>query len=82
MHSFVVKWLDEYGQDGLAYSVENDAAYCKYCRLFPGGERGILVEKPFHKWKDAIWYLMPIFGQIKLIKQKDAEGISCTWVQL
>ena len=54
MHSFVVKWLDEYGQDGLAYSDGNDAAYCKYCRLFPGRERGILVEKLFCKWKDGI----------------------------
>ena len=35
-------------------SVKEDVAYCKYCRLFPNGERGLLVGTPFHKWKDAI----------------------------
>ena len=54
MCSFLLNWLDEYQVDGLVYSVKEDAAYCKYYRLFPGGERGLLVETPFHKWKDAI----------------------------
>ena len=54
MRSFSKNWLEEFGQDGLMYSVVEDAAYCKYCRLFPGGERGLLVENPFRKWKDAI----------------------------
>ena len=49
MRSFSISWLDEFGPDGLVYSIEQDAAYCKYCRLFPGGERGLLVEKPFRK---------------------------------
>ena len=54
MRSFSNHWLDEFGQDGLIYSETENAAYCKYCRLFPGRDRGLLVEKPFHKWKDAI----------------------------
>ena len=54
MRSFSKNWLEEFGQDGLMYYVVEDAAYCKYCRLFPGGERGLLVENPFWKWKDAI----------------------------
>ena len=33
-----------------------DAVYCKFCRLFPGGEREVLVEKPLKKWKDATSY--------------------------
>lgn len=49
MRSFSKNWLEEFGQDGLMYSVVEDAAYCKYCRLFPGGERGLLVENPFRK---------------------------------
>ena len=74
MHSFVVKWLDEYGQDRLAYSVENDAAYCKYCKLFPGGERGILVEKPFCKWKDAICEFNAHFWVNQVDKTKGCRG--------
>ena len=54
MCSFSSSWLDEFQQDGLVYSVKDDAAYCKFCRLFPGGEWGMLVEKPFKKWKSAI----------------------------
>ena len=54
MCSFLLNWLDEYQVDGLVHSVKEDVAYCKYCRLFPGGETGLLVETPFHKWKDAI----------------------------
>ena len=54
MRSFSKNCLEEFGQDGLMYSVVEDAAYCKYCRLFPGGERELLVENPFRKWKDAI----------------------------
>ena len=54
MCSFSLSWLDEFKVDGLVYSVKEDAAYCKYCRLFPSGERGLLVETPFRKWKDAI----------------------------
>ena len=46
MRSFSLKWLEEFGQDGLQYSVYGDAAYCKVYRLFPGEERGVLVEKP------------------------------------
>ena len=74
MHSFVVKWLDEYGQEGLAYSVENDAAYCEYCRLFPGGERGILVEKPFCKWKDAICEFHASFWAKQVDKTNGCRG--------
>ena len=56
MLSFLPNWLYEYQVDGLVYSVKEDAAYCKYYRyrLFPGGERGLLVETPFCKWKDVI----------------------------
>ena len=46
MRSFSLKWLEEFGQDGLCYSVYGDAAYGTFCRLFP---RGVLVEKPFQK---------------------------------
>ena len=34
MRSFSLKWLEEFGPDGLCYSVYEDAAYCKFCRLF------------------------------------------------
>ena len=54
MHSFSLNWLDKYQVDGLVFSIKEDASYCKYCRLLPGGERGLLVETPFRKWKDAI----------------------------
>ena len=54
MKPFSSKWLEEYGPDGLCYSMYEDAAYCKFCKLFPGGERGVLVEKSFLKLKDAI----------------------------
>ena len=29
MRSFSLKWLEEFGQDGLCFSVYEDAAYCK-----------------------------------------------------
>ena len=44
MCSFKPNWLEEFKTDGLIYSVIEDGAYCKYCKLFPGGERGLLVE--------------------------------------
>ena len=44
MHSFNPNWLEEFKTDGLIYSFTEDAAYCKYCRLFPGGDRGLLDE--------------------------------------
>ena len=47
MHSFSISWLDEFGRDGFVYSIKQDAEYCNYCRYFPGGERGLLVEKLF-----------------------------------
>ena len=81
MHSFLLNWLDEYQVDGLVYSVKEDAAYCKYCRLFPGGERGLLVETPFHKWKDAIREFNAHFQQYRKIKQEVVVVISCTQVQ-
>ena len=37
-----------------------------------------LLKNHFVNGKMQFMNLMPIFGQIKLIKQKDAEGISCT----
>ena len=70
MHSFSISWLDEFGPDGLVYSVQQDAAYCKYCRLFPGGERGLLVEKPFCKWKDAICEFSAHFRAMQVDKTK------------
>ena len=36
------------------YSIDEDAAYHKFWQHFPGRERGLLVEKPYCKWKDAI----------------------------
>ena len=47
--SFSLKWLEEFGQDGLCYSMYVDAASCRFCRLFLGGQRGVLIEKQF--WK-------------------------------
>ena len=49
-------------------------AYCKYCRLFPGGERGLLVKKPFHKWKDAICEFNAHFRDVKKDKTKGCCG--------
>ena len=34
MRSFSLKWLEEFGQDGLCYSVYEDATYCKLCSPF------------------------------------------------
>ena len=34
MRSFSLKRLEEFGQDGLCYSAYEDAAYCKFSRLF------------------------------------------------
>ena len=74
MKSFSLKWLKEFGQDGLCYSVYEDATYCKFCRLFPGGERGVLVEKPFQKWKDAISYFNAHFCNILSDRTKEYHG--------
>lgn len=74
MRSFSLKWLDEFGQDGLYYSMYEDAAYCKFCRLFPGGERGLLVEKPFQKWKDAIREFNAHFRNVLSDKSKGYRG--------
>ena len=71
---FLIKWLEEFGQDGLCYSVYEDAAYCKFCKLFPGGERGMLLEKPFQKWKDAISYFNVHFCNILSDKTKGYHG--------
>ena len=57
MRSFSLKWLDEFGQDGLCYSVYEDAVYCKFCMFFPGGERGLLVEKPFQRGQEPHYTL-------------------------
>ena len=51
-----------------------DAAYWKFCRLFPGGERGVLVEKPFQKLKDAISYFNAHFYNILRDKTKGYYG--------
>ena len=74
MRSFSLKWLDEFGQDGLCYSVYEDAAYCKFCRLFQGGERGLLVEKPFQRWKDAISEFNAHFHNIISDETKGSHG--------
>ena len=74
MCSFSISWLDEFGPDGLVYSIEQDAAYCKYCRLFPGGERGLLVEKPFRKRKDAIREFNAHFRAMQVDKTKGCCG--------
>ena len=74
MHSFLLNWLDEYQVDGLVYSVKEDAAYCKYCRLFPGGERGLLVETPFCKWKDAIREFNAHFWATQKDKTRGCHG--------
>ena len=54
--------------------VTEDGAYCKYCKLFPGGERGLLVKKPFHKWKDAIWEFNAHFRDLQKDKTKGCHG--------
>ena len=69
MRSFSLKRLD-----GLCYSVYEDAAYFKFCRLFPGGERGLLVEKPFQRWKDAISEFNAHFHNIISDKTKGCCG--------
>ena len=74
MRSFSLKCLEELGQDGLCYSMYEDAVYCKVFRLFPGGERGVLVEKPFQKWKDAISYFNAHFHNILCGKTKGYHG--------
>ena len=74
MRSFSLKWLDEFRQDGLCYSVYKDAAYCTFCRLFPGGERGLLVEKPFQMWKDVIREFNAHFHNIISDKTKGCHG--------
>ena len=53
MCSFSISWLEEFKDKGLTYSEKEDGAYCKYCKLFPGGVRGTLVQTPFRKWKHA-----------------------------
>ena len=45
-----------------------------FCRLFPGGERGVLVERPFQKWKDAISYFNAHFHNIFTYKTKGYCG--------
>ena len=74
MRSFSLKWLEEFGQVGLCYSVYEDAAFCKFCRLLPGGERWGLVEKPFQKWKDAIHYFNAQLCNILSDKTKGYHG--------
>ena len=74
MISISLKWLEEFGQDGLCYSVYENAAYCMFCRLFPGGERGVLVEKPLQKWRDAISYFSAHFHNILSDKTKGYHG--------
>ena len=74
VRSFSLKWLEEFGQDGFCYSVYEDAAYYKFCRLFPDGERGLLVEKPFQKWKDAICDFSADFHNILSHKTKGYCG--------
>ena len=58
MCSFNPNWLEEFKTDGLIYSVTEDGAYCKYCKLFPGGERGLLVE-----WMNSL-VLLNIVSQV------------------
>ena len=70
MHSFNPNWLEEFKTDGLISSVTEDGAYCKYCKLFPGGERGLLVEKPFCKWKYAIWEFNAHFRDLQKRQNK------------
>ena len=80
MCSFNPNWLEEFKPDGLIYSITEDGAYCKYCRLFPGGERGLLVKKPLCKWKDAICEFNAHFRDVK--KDKAVVAIKCTQQQL
>ena len=72
--SFYLNWSEEFKPDGLIYSITEDGAYCKYCRLFPGGERGLLVENPFCKWKDAIREFNAHFRDVKKDKTKGCHG--------
>ena len=74
MHSLNPNWLEEFKPDGLIYSITEDGAYCKYFRLFLGGERGLLVKKPFHKWKDAIREFNAHFRDVKKDKTKGCHG--------
>ena len=53
---------------------EQNAAYYKYCRLFPGGERGLLVEKPFCKWKDSIHEFNAHFRAMQVDKTNGCCG--------
>ena len=54
MHSFSLKWLDEFQSQDLVYSSKDYGAYCKYYKLFPGGESGALAKVPFHRWKQTL----------------------------
>ena len=42
--------------------------------FFPGGERGLLVEKPFCKWKDAIWEFNAHFRDLQKEETKGCCG--------
>ena len=53
MHSFSLTWLDEFKSEGLMFSVKDDGAYCKYCKLFAIGDMGALAQVPFCRWKNA-----------------------------
>ena len=77
MCSFNPNWLEEFKPDGLIYAITEDGA-----RLFPGGERGLLVKKPFHKWKDAICEFNAHFRDVKKNKTKGCHAIKCTQQQL
>ena len=74
MHSFKLNWLEEFKPDGLIYSITEDGAYCKYYRLFPGAERGLLVKRPFHKCKDAVHEFNAHFRDVKKDKTKGCCG--------
>ena len=74
MRSFSLKWLEGFGSDSFCYSVYKDAAYCKFWRLFPGGERRVLVETPFQKWKDAISYFNAHFCNTLSDETKEYHG--------
>ena len=77
MRSFNPNWLEEFKTDGLIYSVTEDGAKCKYCKLFPGGERGLLVRSLSASGKMQFGNLMPISGICKKTKQKAAMVIKC-----
>ena len=74
MRSFNPNWLEEFKPDGLIYLIREDGAYCKYYRLFPEGERGLLVKKPFHKSKDAIHEFNAHLKDVKKDKTKGCHG--------